>query len=634
MSIATAVKGHKFSQIQTLPAVLAALALALLPAVAGAQGARGVQVPRIVPATQALQAAEATTELIKDRVEKRLAEGAPAWPELAGEEARVGDFSLLDQDGYFHNMSWYDNHAAIALLVQANDGRDMAARVAEFDALKAEYASEGIKFMMINPMGRLNRDAVKAEVADYGVEIPVLMDDARIISLALNISKIGEVLLFNPANLEVEFRGPVDASETAIQAILNGDEIAEPVIATSGSSVSYPIAAAHASNPPSYTDDIAPIIAENCASCHREGGIAPFAMNSHTMIKGWSPMIREVLMTKRMPPGQIDSHVGEFINDMLLEDSEVQQLIHWIASGSPKDGDSDPLAELSWPESKWAFGEPDYIIKVPEQEIPPSGVLDYIQVSVPIDIDEDKWVRASQYVAGDRTVLHHTLNALVEPGETRRRGFLGSGKPDQANITAYIPGAEPRMEPPNTGGLLKKGSVLNLQLHYTTNGRETVDASEIGLWFYEDGEVPEERMSGACACIFPSTWTNIPPGDPSFEQSATVTISRDAHMHSFTPHMHFRGKYMRFYADYPDGNREELINIANYGYNWQLAYTFVEPKFIPAGTVITAVGAFDNSNQNLANPDPERSVPWGQQSWDEMFFGAMSWKYVEQDGTD
>ena len=542
--------------------------------------------------------------------------------EGAGRE-RVGDFSLLDQDGYYHNMSWYDDHAAVALLVQANDGLDMAARVAEFDGLKARYEEQGIEFMMINPMGRKNREAVRAVLAGYGVEIPVLMDDARVISQALGIDKTGEVLLFNPGSFRLEFRGPVDAAGVAIEAILNGERISNIKAAVIGSPVTY-----RADPLPSYEHDIAPVIAENCASCHREGGIAPFAMDSHAMVKGWSPMIREVLMTKRMPPGQIDAHIGEFLNDMLLEDSEVRRLVHWIEAGAPKDGDTDPLTQLTWPQSKWAFGEPDYIIKVPPQTIPATGVLDYIHVSVPIHINEDKWVRASQYVAGDRTVLHHTLNAIVEPGASRRTRFLGAGKPGQANITAYIPGAEPHKEPPNTGGLLKKGSVLNLQLHYTTTGRETVDASEIGLWFYPPGEVPKERMSGRCACIFTPSWNRIPPGDPNFVQSARIVLRREARLHSFTPHMHFRGKYMRFYADYPDGSREELINIANYSYNWQLAYTYKEPKLVPAGTVLTAVGAFDNSPQNPFNPDPTRSVPWGQQSWDEMFFGAVTWKYT------
>jgi mono/diheme cytochrome c family protein len=542
---------------------------------------------------------------------------------------RVGDFSLLDQDGYFHNMSWYDDQLVIAFLVQANDSDATAAALPDFTALQQKYSARGIEFMMINPMGRLNRAAVKAKLVDYGVDIPVLMDDTRIVSEALGIDRSGEVLLFNPDNFKVEYKGSVAAAEQAIQELLAGSAVSTPRVATNGAAVTYPLALAQVSNPPSYSKDIAPIIAENCASCHRAGGIAPFAMDSHAMVQGWSPMIREVLMTKRMPPGQIDGHVGKFLNDMLLSASEVQKIVHWIEAGAPQDGDRDPLTQLSWPDTKWAFGEPDYIIKVPPQSIPASGVLDYIHLSVPIDIKEDRWVRASQYVPGDRTVLHHTINIIVEPGASRRGGFLGGSNPDQANITAYIPGAEPAMEPPNTGGLLKAGSTLNLQLHYTTNGKETVDASEIGLWFYPEGEIPEERMSGQCACIFAPSWTNIPPNDPNFEQTRSITLRRDAQLYSFLPHMHFRGKYMRFHADYPDGTREELINIANYNYNWQLNYTYQEPKFMPAGTVLTAVGAFDNSARNPANPDPQRSVPWGQQSWDEMFFGAIQWKYIK-----
>ena len=712
---------HLPRQLGRLAAALGSLTLATLAGTAAAQ--MPPPLPPLTPAAHMAQAvADEQAEVIAERVDEKLPAGAGPvdqaaldqadTPLPAGFGARVGDFSLLDQAGYYHNMSWYDDHAAIALLVQANDGEQMAARVAEFAALQTRYGSapeaadrdhpgranradrkasaertgradragrgadranradrvdradrasradrdanrtdrkasanrtDGtshsgpqtkIKFLMINPMGRHNRAAVAAELAKYDVTIPVLMDDARVISQALGVDTIGELFLFNPSSFRVEYRGPVAQAEAALEAIVNERRISNPAIAVTGSPVNYPVAEAHAVTPPSYVQDIAPIIAENCASCHREGGIAPFAMNSHTMMKGWSPMIREVLMTKRMPPGQIDPHVGEFVNDMLLSDREVQQLLHWIEAGSPHDGSSDPLTELTWPQSKWAFGEPDYIIKVPAQTIPPTGVLDYIYVSVPIDIEQDRWVRASQYVAGDRTVLHHTLNALAEPGETRRRRFLGAGKPDQANITAYIPGAEPVMEPPNTGGLLKKGSTLNLQLHYTTNGKETVDASEIGLWFYPEGEVPAERMAGECACIFPDEWTNIPPGDPNFEQSTSITLREDAHLHSFTPHMHFRGKYMRFHATYPDGRTEQLINIANYGYNWQLAYTYAEPKFMPAGTVLTATGAYDNSSQNPLNPDPTRAVPWGQQSWDEMFFGAMTWKYTNQTGQD
>ena len=545
---------------------------------------------------------------------------------------RVGDFSLLDQNGYFHQMSWYDDNKAIVLLVQATGDIGVQNVLADFDSLNSSFDAQGIEFFMINPLGLKDRDAVKAEMVALNIDVPVLMDDARLISEALDIDKIGEVIVYDPKSFSVLFRGPLGAElTTALTDIVADRDLQTTQVASTGTPVNYPIKTAHLQQVPSYEKEIGPIIAQNCAACHREGGIAPFALDSHTMVMGWSQMIREVLMTKRMPPGQIDSHIGDFINDMVLVDEDAQKIVHWIEAGSPKDGITDPLTTLVWPETEWAFGEPDYIVEIPEQSIPATGILDYYNVMVELDLEEDRWVRASQYIPGDRTVLHHTLHSLVAPGETRGGSLLG-GEPDRPDIAPYIPGQAPRMEPANTGGLLKAGTRIAMQMHYTTTGKESVDASRIGIWFYPKGFVPEERMTGQCACHFTPTWVNIPPLDPDYEMTQSFTIEKDAKLFAFTPHMHFRGKRMRFSAEYPDGTSEELINIANYNYNWQLAYTYKEPKAVPAGTVITATGAFDNSEQNKMNPDANRSVPWGLQSWDEMFFGAADWKYVDQSG--
>ena len=556
-----------------------------------------------------------------------------ALPLAAGVVAqdRVGDFSLIDQAGFHHGMSWYGDHELIAFLVQANDSTATEAALPRYQELAELYDAHGVEFMMINPMGRFNREAVQAKLDQWEVEIPVLMDDSQLISEAMGIERTGEVLLFDPRSFVVEYRGAVEGAQAAIDEHLAGAQISAPLIATSGSGVSYPLQAV-----PSYSQDIAPVLAENCATCHRAGGVAPFAMDSHTMVRGWSPMIREVLMTRRMPPGQIDGHIGEFINDRLIDLKDMRNIIAWVEAGAPVDGDSDPLAELTWPESKWAFGEPDLVLNIPATTVPPTGNGVFVNVEVPIEMEQDRWLRGSQIIAGDRTVLHHTVNRLDFPEEIGRRGgFLGGdGNPDKADITAYIPGDTPDLAPPNTGGLLKAGSLLNLNMHYTPNGRETVDRSELGLWFYPEGEAPEERMSGRCACVFPNTWTTIPPHDPAFEQTASIVIERDAKIHSYLPHMHFRGKRMRFYADYPDGASEELINIAKYNYNWQLSYTYEEPKFVPAGTRITAVAAWDNSARNPSNPNPDRAVDWGNESWDEMFFGAVRWKFENQGGKD
>lgn len=549
-------------------------------------------------------------------------------PAVAAAVDRVGDFSLLDQNGYHHGMSWYDDHQAIAFLVQANDSDASKSAVPGFNALKEKFDKAGVEFFMINPMGRYNREAVQAKVAEYNVDIPVLMDDARLISEALGIERTGEVLIYDPRDFTVEFRGSVDAAEAAIEQILADETVSISLVQTAGSAVAF-----EPKETPSYVTDVAPVLAEQCATCHREGGVAPFAMDSHTMVQGWSPMIREVLMTRRMPPGQIDGHIGEFINDRLVDNDDIRNIIAWVDAGAPKDGDSDPLANLEWPGSKWAFGEPDMILDIPATTVPATGNGVFVNVEVTFDMEEDRWVRGSQIIAGDRTVLHHTVNRLDFPGESGRR-FLGESNPDKADITAYIPGDTPDLAPPNTGGLVKAGSTLHLNMHYTPNGRETTDHSQLGVWFYPKGEVPEERMSGRCACVFPNTWTTIPAHDPAFEQTASIVIENDAHIHSYLPHMHFRGKRMRFVADYPDGTSEELINVAKYNYNWQLSYTYEEPKFVPGGTKITATAAWDNSAQNPANPNPDRNVDWGNESWDEMFFGAVRWKDIDQGDGD
>ena len=200
---------------------------------------------------------------------------------------------------------------------------------------------------------------------------------------------------------------------------------------------------------------------------------------------------------------------------------------------------------------------------------------------------------------------------------------------DYASISAYVPGGDPDYYDENTGGLLRAGSKVNLQLHYTPDGTARTDKARIGLYFHDEGVVPQERMAGDCACIFPNTWTPIPPYDPNFVQTAEITLKNDIMLHTFLPHMHFRGKSMKATAIYADGTEEELIDIPRYEYAWQLSYTWREPKFIPAGTRLFVEGAFDNSADNPMNPDPSREVPWGQMSEDEMFFGAFTWKNVE-----
>ncbi len=599
---------------------------------------------------------------------------------LSDASERVGDFALIDHEGTFHHMAWYDDQQAIVLMAQANGASEVSASVAELKKLREQFQGQGVVFMLLNPGLQNDRQSIKVEMEALGLDLPVLMDDAQLVAETLGMTRIGEAVLYDPGSFEVVYRGPVQNHlERALQQFLAGTEVlvtAEPA----GTPIDFPVREKHRADAPSYVDEIAPIIAENCAGCHRDGGIAPFALDSSLAAQSWSPMIREVVLTRRMPPGQIDNKVGHPVkNAMNLEDSQMQALVHWVDSGSPVDGTSDPLAQLRWPESKWAHGEPDLVVQIEPQTIPASGVVEYLHIPVDLGLERDVWVRGSEIVPGDPSVVHHVITTVVPPEGMRDQRLLlqevinslpeeraqqiraaiftaaasgqrpdlgeilellgpevdlgvflgGSLDPDQASIAGYAPGTASSMYPRGVGGLLRAGSTLSLQMHYTTSGRETVDATEIGIYFYPEGQVPHERMSGGVGNAFN---IEIPAQAKDHEMEISTLVPDDAYIYSLMPHMHFRGKRMSFTAVYPDGSEKLLLSVPDYSFNWQLTHTLEEPLFVPAGTRIVAKGAFDNSSQNPYNPDPDSTIHWGEQSWEEMFMGFYNWKPADQGG--
>ncbi len=599
---------------------------------------------------------------------------------FAGE--RVGDFALIDHLGMQQHMAWYDDQNAVVILPQANGATETNA-IATVADLQVKYADQGVVFFLMNPGLQTDREAVGADPAVKELGLPVLMDDTQIISEALGIVNLDQVVVYDPKSFELLYRGPADGRiDKAIQGLVEGKNDNLIALATQGTPIEY--ASPNIHTIPSYTNDVAPIIIENCANCHREGAIAPFSMDSKLALQGWSPMIREVVMTKRMPPGQLDNKVGYRTKNMMnLTDAEIQTLVRWVNAGSPIDGESDPLANLTWPDTKWTLaetlGEPDLIIKIPPQPVPATGIVDYRDIPLDLGLTEDKWVRASE-VAPDKTeALHHIITTIIPPGGTEDvqalfieainslpeeraaairadmfaavaageppdidkifrenpdidvGSFLGSSDVDQGSIAGYAPGNSIQLNSENVGGLLKAGTTVSLQLHYTTSGRELTDESEIGIYFYPDGVIPEERMSGGVGNAFTIA---IPPQDKDHEMQLVTHISQEVDIYSLMPHMHFRGKRMKFYARYPDNSEELLLSVPAYDFNWQLAHELEKPLRVPAGPQIIAVGAFDNSSQNPANPDPSIEINWGEQSWDEMFMGFYSWKNVNQGGED
>jgi hypothetical protein len=343
-------------------------------------------------------------------------------------------------------------------------------------------------------------------------------------------------------------------------------------------------------------------------------------MSSHAMVKGWSPMMREVVMTRRMPPGQIDGHVGKPLKDVAgLSVDEQQKLIQWIDQGAPKDGAADPLAALTFSNAKYSLGEPDIVLSVPPQTIPATGVIDYRYVPVELNLDRDVWIRGIEFVPGDRQVLHHVITYLSSPAD---KSDVEEAEEQGQNLGGFAPGRQPDTFEDNSGRLIPAGSNLLLQMHYTTSGRETVDATEVGLFLHD--EPPAYVMSGGVAG---QRRFIIPPGAKEHKLRGEQLIEKDAYLYEMMPHMHFRGKYMSYTAEYPDGTSELLLSVPKYDFNWQFKYQLQEPLFMPSGTKLVAEGAMDNSDRNPGNPDPTRPVFFGLQTMHEMFFGFTTLRY-------
>jgi len=517
---------------------------------------------------------------------------------------RITDFSLIDHNGKFFQLSRHADMDAVVLLT-LDDSRD-ARRVADdLNDVIEQFAEQKVVFYMIDAGTDANRDALQQVAKKGDITLPILMDDSQIVAQELGLARIGDVAVIDPKSKAVVYRGALDdryaegskarrASEhyvaDAISALLSGQEVAVAEIASKGNAIDFSLPAADSV---SYANDIVPILEERCVSCHQEGGIAPFAMSNHQMVQGWSPMIREVLYTKRMPPGQIDSqYVNDFHNVNHITVEESQKLVAWIDNGAKNSEGMDPLAQFRPQLLKWNYGEPDIIIPVPEQQIPATGVQDYRNLQVPLNLDKDVWVKAVEFVPGDSTVLHHIIAFAYGPDGVSEFEVLNQG----IGLGAYAPGNAINTYPENSGFPLKAGGGLFLQMHYTTSGKETTDASEIGLYLWD--EPPERRVLGGSAAELE---INVPPFSTK-EMVATKKFRKDSYLTMLGPHMHYRGYDANFKLVYPDGKTDEILNVPNYQFNWQKVYDFKEPKYFPAGTEMVFRGTFDNSANESFQP--------------------------------
>lgn len=551
----------------------------------------------------------------------------------------VGDFALLDHEGRFHQLSRYEDSAAVVIYVYGNKCSVSAEALPKLKLLQEKYSDRNIEFLMLDPFQEDSRQSVMLSLADSGNNIPVLMDSSQLVSRSLEIKAAGEVLVIDPQRMQLLYRGAIDSRvgsghqlqqgvlgrnylEEVLSALVVDARIIDDVPWVHGDQVVYSPVESSSGGKVSYVDDVVPVLERRCVSCHRDDGVAPWSMSSHQMVSGWGAMIRETLLTMRMPPGQIDNEFLDKFEDVhYITDAEKAILINWVDDGAPQDGDEDPLLSQRPVESEWALGEPDLIVEFPAHEIPASGVLDYKFVPVEIGLDRDRWVRAYEFDIGDKSVLHHVV-AYTQDERQQRQNASGGGS--RTNFGGYAPGREYMSFEEDTGVLLERDMRLMIQFHYTTVGRPVLDVTRMGLYFHD---TPPEHALTRTAVM--NGEFVVPPGVPDFPVTARTNVVKDSYLYNIAPHMHYRGKSVRYRLEYPDGTVEDLLSVPNFQHNWQMTYRLREPKLLPAGTVIVAEGAFDNSALNALNPDPSQEVRWGDQVWDEMFIAWLGISEIE-----
>ena len=418
---------------------------------------------------------------------------------------------------------------------------------------------------------------------------------------------------------------------------------------------------------PEYSKDVAPILFRHCTACHHANDIAPMPLMTYAQTKPWAAAINEAVVTRKMPPWKADPHVGKWSNDPSLTEAEIATIRAWAEGGKPE-GNPKDLPPTPVYADGWRAGKPDAVVTIPKFELSAKGADEYNYVTVPTNFTEDRWVVSAELRAGNRKIVHHAHVFVIDPAPavtqtktpakpnpakeygnwlTVKEGTLswirpdapviddgcavddngllpGSRQGDLGNLlSSYLPGRAPDIYPEGTARLIKAGSSLNFQIHYSrATGKVEYDETSVGLVFAKSPPTTVARRIDLGNHMF-----LIPANSASHVVTECHTMQKDMYITSLTPHMHMRGKAMQIQATFPDGRTETLLNVPEYSFNWQITYRTVKPLFIPKGTRVKVIGTFDNSANNPLNPDPSKPVRWGSASETEMMDGWI--EYVD-----
>lgn len=390
---------------------------------------------------------------------------------------------------------------------------------------------------------------------------------------------------------------------------------------------------------PTFYQDIAPVLQDNCQTCHRPAGlnlggmIAPMALTTYSETRPWAKSIARSVQNREMPPWHAsEEYHGVFSNERTLTEDEIGTLVAWARAGAPAGDETDAPTAIEWPATEWSIGDPDLILSLKEPYHVNDDLLDLNIVleaeTVPAGVlDEDKYIVAAEYKP-HTTAVHHIIGFAVTPASEE------GGRPGFLRLPGIAPGAEPSKFPPGYGIRLPKGSQIRLQMHYHKEpgpGTETWDQSTVAFKFADE---PVQAMY--VSSIGDPREMYLPANTKDLFISKEETLAKGITIMSLLPHMHYRGDYSKYVATLPDGTVSQFLEVPSYDFNWQTRYRFKDHLQLPAGTKIEVTMGYDNTADNPNNPDPTIDVKWGDRTNDEMNLGFFYWAYTDpkdsQDG--
>ena len=378
--------------------------------------------------------------------------------------------------------------------------------------------------------------------------------------------------------------------------------------------------------------DVLPILQQHCQVCHRAGEIGPMPLLTFQQARPWAKSVREAVTLRRMPPWFADPHFGKFANDPTLSEAEIATIQTWVDTGAHEGAAADAPPPVDWPKNG-IIASPDFVTGMKQPfVIKANATVDYQYVVLQPGFPVDRWVSTVEIRPSDRSVVHHAVLYVREPGSDWLRGVepgvmyspgvdgesaRRAASMTKADILAiYTPGAPVMQCPPGMAKKIPAGSDLVLQMHYTSKKTAANDQTEIRMLYAK--ESPKSRVLTLQMSQYD---LRIPAGARNYRATVSGTVPNDALLLSMFPHMHLRGSGFEYQVLGTRGRVDTLLKVDNYDFYWQLTYKLAMPRLLPAGTTLLFTGYFDNSANNPRNPDATAEVTWGEQSREEMMVG-------------